>query len=148
MDAIDHHILNILRKDGRASVSEIARAVGLSAAPCARRMERMEREGVIRGYMAVVEDSRAGMLQAFIEIRLLGATDSDEIQGIAESIPEIEESHSIAGTSDALLRLRVRDVKHLQQVINAVRRTGKVEGTRTFIIMNTWTRATEQAGTP
>ncbi|WP_082317750.1 Lrp/AsnC family transcriptional regulator [Streptomyces sp. NRRL WC-3549] len=103
---------------------------------------------MIRGYTAVIEDSRAGMLQAFIEIRLLGATDSDEIQGISESIPEIEESHSIAGTSDALLRLRVRDVKHLQQVINAVRRTGMVEGTKTFIIMNTWTRATAQAGTP
>ncbi|CAM5625533.1 hypothetical protein GCM10010222_33850 [Streptomyces tanashiensis] len=103
---------------------------------------------MIRGYTAVIEDSRAGMLQAFIEIRLLGATDSDESQGISESIPEIEESHSIAGTSDALLKLRVRDVKHLQQVINAVRRTGKVEGTKTFIIMNTWTRATGQAVTP
>ncbi|MGW2594502.1 Lrp/AsnC family transcriptional regulator [Streptomyces sp. NPDC001515] len=148
MDAIDRHILDILRKDGRAPVSEIARAVGLSAAPCARRIERMEREGVIRGYTAVIEDGRAGMLQAFIEIRLLGATDSDEIEGIAERIPEIEESHSIAGTSDALLRLRVRDVKHLQQVINAVRRTGMVEGTKTFIIMNTWMRATARAGTP
>ncbi|MEU6637791.1 Lrp/AsnC family transcriptional regulator [Streptomyces rochei] len=147
MDTIDRHILNILRKDGRTPVSEIARAVGLSAAPCGRRIERMEKAGVIRGYTAVIEDSRAGTLQAFIEIRLLGATDSDEIQGISESIPEIEESHSIAGTSDALLRIRVRDVNHLQQVIKAVRRTGKVEGTKTFIIMNTWTRATEQAGT-
>ncbi|MGW6207732.1 Lrp/AsnC family transcriptional regulator [Streptomyces sp. NPDC055089] len=112
----------------------------------------MERAGVIRGYTAVIEDSRAGMLQAFIEIRLLGAPDSDEIQGVSESIPEIEESHSIAGTSDALLRVRVRvrvrDVKHLQRVINVVRRTGKVEGTKTFITVSTWTRATEPAGTP
>ncbi|WP_035858621.1 Lrp/AsnC family transcriptional regulator [Kitasatospora cheerisanensis] len=146
MDEIDRRILRILRQNGRAPVSEIARLVGLSAAPCARRIDRMEREGVIRGYAAIIEDGRAGMLQAFTEVRLLGATDSDEIQGIAESIPEIQESHSVAGTSDAFFRLRVRDMEHLQQVVNAIRRTGKVEGTRTFMVMHTWTRPVELPG--
>ncbi|MEU3397148.1 Lrp/AsnC family transcriptional regulator [Streptomyces filamentosus] len=63
VDAIDRRIRNVLRKDGRAPVSDTARAVGLSAAPCARRMERMERAGVIRGYTAVIEDGRAGMFR-------------------------------------------------------------------------------------
>ncbi|MFJ1756381.1 Lrp/AsnC family transcriptional regulator [Kitasatospora sp. NPDC088134] len=147
MDDTDRQILQLLRRDGRAPVSEIARRVGLSAAPCARRIERMEKDGVIRGYAAIVDDGRAGMLQALTEIRLLGATDSGEIQGIAESVPEIEESYSVAGTTDAFFRLRVRDVEHLQQVIDTIRRTGKVEGTRTCMVIRTWTRPPELPGT-
>ncbi|WP_185912204.1 Lrp/AsnC ligand binding domain-containing protein [Streptomyces sp. WAC08452] len=60
---------------------------------------------------------------------------------------DLDERLKHARSAVPLLRIRVRDVNHLQQVIKAVRRTGKVEGTKTFIIMDTRTRATEQAGT-
>jgi Lrp/AsnC family leucine-responsive transcriptional regulator len=141
LDAIDREILTILRTDARMPVSEIARRVGLSAAPVARRIDRLEREGIIRGYSAIVNDTAVGELEAFTEIRLAGDTDTREIEEIARQVPEVQEYYTIAGDPDALLRFRVRDVDHLQRVVNAIRRTGIVAGTKTLIVMSAWDRA-------
>jgi len=140
LDAIDRQIIQVLRTHARTPVSEIARAVGLSAAPTARRIERLERAGVIRGYVALIDDQQSGDLEAFTEIRLAGSTDSDELAEITRSVPEVKEFFTIAGDPDALLRIRVEDVDHLQRVVNAMRRTGKVAGTKTLIVMSTWAR--------
>lgn len=140
MDSIDEHILDILRSDARAPVSRIARLVGLSSAPVSRRIERMESDGTIRGYVTIVDDEATGELDAFTEIRLTGDTDTRMIEEIALQVPEVQEYYSIAGDPDALVRFRVRGVDHLQQVVNAIRRTGMVAGTRTLIVMSAWDR--------
>lgn len=140
LDDIDRHIVELLRANGRASVSDIARTVGLSAAPVSRRIERLEHDGVIRGYTALVDDRLAGRLEAFTEIRLAGAADSQELAEIVRHIPEVEAFYTIAGDPDALVRLRTDDVDHLQRVVNQMRRSGKVAGTKTLIVMHSWTR--------
>jgi Lrp/AsnC family leucine-responsive transcriptional regulator len=140
-DAIDRQILAILRRDGRAAVSDIARAVGLSSAPVSRRIERMERAGVIRGYTALIDDQRSGSLEAFTEVRLAGGIETGELGEIVRDVPEVQEFFTIAGDPDALVRMRVDDVDHLQRVVNALRRTGKLTGTKTLIVMHTWNRA-------
>ncbi len=141
LDGIDRDILALLRRDGRAPVSEIARTVGLSPAPVARRIERMEREGVIRGYTAIIDDPAAGSLEAFTEVRLAGAVETGELEELVRTVPEVEELLTIAGDPDALVRMRVDDVDHLQQVVNALRSTGKLTGTKTLIVMRRWSRA-------
>ncbi|WP_225890809.1 Lrp/AsnC family transcriptional regulator [Streptomyces dioscori] len=141
MDSIDERILGLLRTNARMPVSEIARTVGLSAAPVGRRIERLESEGVIRGYVTLVSDAAVGELEAFTEIRLAGDVDTREIEGIARQVPEVQQYYTIAGDPDALLRFRVRNVEHLQQVVNAIRRTGIVAGTKTLIVMSSWDRA-------
>jgi Lrp/AsnC family leucine-responsive transcriptional regulator len=140
LDEIDRQILDLLRTNARMPVSEIARRVGLSGAPVARRIDRLESDGVIQGYVTLVSDAAVGELDAFTEIRLTGDTDTREIEEIARQVPEVQQYYTIAGDPDALVRFRVRDVEHLQKVVNAIRRTGIVAGTKTLIVMSTWDR--------
>lgn len=141
IDDTDRRILDHLKRDGRASVSEIARSVGLSAAPVSRRIERLERSGIIRGYTAIIDDQQAGRLEAFTEVRLAGPTETGELAEIVKGVPEVEAFYTIAGDPDALVRLRADNVDHLQRVVNRMRRTGKVAGTKTLIVMYSWSRA-------
>jgi len=139
-DSVDRQIIEILRRDARTPVSEIARAVRLSSAPVARRIQRLEQIGVIRGYTALIDDQKSGSLEAFTEIRLSGTTETGELADIVKNLPEVQDFFTIAGDPDALVRMRVDDVDHLQRVVNAMRRTGKVTGTKTLIVMYKWSR--------
>ena len=65
MDVIDRQILGHLRRDARMPVSEIGRRVGLSSAPVARRIEKLEASGVIKAYVTVIDDAAAGEIEAF-----------------------------------------------------------------------------------
>lgn len=140
LDDIDRRILDHLRPNGRAAVADIARTVGLSAAPVTRRIDRMEAAGVIRGYTAIIEDSHSGSLEAFTEVRLSGSTQTGELADILRDVPEVEEFFTIAGDPDALVRMRVDNVDHLQRVVNAMRKTGKLTSTKTLIVLHSWNR--------
>lgn len=140
VDAVDRQILEILRRDARTPVSEIARLVSLSPAPVSRRIERLEQSGVIRGYTTLIDDQKSGSLEAFTEIRLSGDTETGDLADIVKNIPEVQDFFTIAGDPDALVRIRVDDVDHLQRVVNTMRRTGKVTGTKTLIVMYSWSR--------
>jgi len=143
MDAIDRRIIGLLRGNARMPVSDIARCVGLSSAPVARRIERLERSGVIRGYVTIVDDASLGALEAFTEIRLTGATETAELEQIVRAMPEVQQYFTISGDPDAIVRIRVDSVDHLQKVVNAMRRTGKVSGTKTLIVLSSWDRVTD-----
>ncbi len=141
LDEIDEQILTLLAEDARRTVTDIASRVSLSPAPVARRIERMERAGIIAGYTVVLDHSKVGpSLDAFTELRIVGSIDAEEVVEIASAIPEVEEIFTIAGDPDVLLRLRVDDVAHLQQVVNALRRSGKVTGTKTLMVLARWSR--------
>lgn len=140
MDATDVEILRLLRSNARMPLSEIAREVRLSPAPVARRIARMESDGVIRGYTAVVDVAAAG-LTAFTEVRLNGSTETGELLEMLRTVPEVAQSFTISGDPDLLIKLQVRDVHHLQEVVNGFRRTGLVAGTKTLIVMDEWDRA-------
>jgi Lrp/AsnC family transcriptional regulator, leucine-responsive regulatory protein len=140
LDDVDRQLLELLRRNARLSVSELARAVNLSPAPVSRRIAKMEREGVIRGYVAVVDDQAAGDLVAFTEIRLTGETETGVLERTLREMTEVQNFFTVAGDPDVLVRLRVRDVDHLQRVVNRIRRTGRALGTKTLIVMYDWTR--------
>lgn len=141
MDEIDQRILNIVRTNARAAVSDIARQVGLTNAPVARRISRLESAGIIKGYVAVIDEIAAGGIEAFTEIRLVGSVDTRTIEEIARQVPEVQQFFAISGDPDALLRFKVRNVEHLQTVVNAIRSTGLVAGTKSLIVMSTWDRS-------
>ncbi|GAA1917857.1 Lrp/AsnC family transcriptional regulator [Microbacterium aoyamense] len=141
MDEIDLTILEELRRNARLPVGEIARRVGLSSAPVSRRIAKLESDGVITGYTALIDESTTGEMEAFTEVRLTAGTDTSEVESIARDVPEVQQFYTIAGDTDALVRFRVRNVDHLQRVVNAIRRTGKVEGTKTLIVMRAWDRS-------
>lgn len=136
LDAVDHRILELLAEDGRRSASDIGREVGLSPAPAKRRIDRLERLGVIGGYRAVLDHARLGrQVEAFVELRFAGATQVDDIEAVARGLPEVVEAFTTAGDPDALVRVRVADLDHLKRVVDRIRRTGKVTGTKTLIVL-------------
>lgn len=146
LDAIDHRIIEILASDARRSVRDIARAVNLTAAPVRRRIDRLESVGLIAGYTVVLNSGKMrSSLEAVTELRFAGDTDIDEIVAAAASLREVYEVLTLAGDPDALVRIRVDDVDHLQRVVNQLRRSGKgVIGTKTLIVIGSWQRVTGQ----
>ena len=136
LDPVDERIIELLVQDGRRSASEIGRSVGLSPAAAKRRIDRLERLGVIVGYRAVLDHAKLGdHIEAFTELRFAGTTQVDEIDSAVSGLPEVVEAFTIAGDPDALVRIRVSDLDHLKRVVDRIRRSGKVTGTKTLIAL-------------
>jgi Lrp/AsnC family leucine-responsive transcriptional regulator len=138
-DDLDLAIIEILRREGRATLADIGHRVGLSAPAVKRRIDRLEEFSVISGYTALIDDSKLGRpLEAFTELTFAGDTRVADIAGVARGLPEVQAVFTIAGDPDAIVWLRVRDARHLTQVIDQLRRTGKVTGTKTLMVLDTW----------
>jgi Lrp/AsnC family leucine-responsive transcriptional regulator len=138
LDEVDLEIVALLRADARRTFADIGERVGLSAPAVKRRVDRLERDGVITGYTALVDHGRLGQpLQAFTELRFAGNSRVEEIAAIAEGIPEVQTVFTTAGDPDALAWIRVRDVDDLKRVIDLLRRSGRVTGTKTMMVLGT-----------
>ena len=113
LDAPDRVILDLLRRDGRATVAELASATGLSASACSRRLRRLEDRQVIRGYRAIIDPEADGRgLTAFVAVRLV-RHQREHIQRFQEGtrkIAEVVECHHVTGNFDYLLRVEVPDL--------------------------------------
>jgi Lrp/AsnC family leucine-responsive transcriptional regulator len=139
IDRADRNIVLVLQENARATLAEIAERVDLSPSAVKRRIDRLEEDGVIRGYTALVDDSRLGNpLEAFCELTFAGTSKVADIVGIGEGISEVEAVFTTAGDPDALALIRVRDVAHLTAVIDRLRRSGRVTGTKTLMVLDTW----------
>jgi DNA-binding Lrp family transcriptional regulator len=141
VDDIDRLLLDLLRADARRTYSEMAAEVGLSVAAVKRRVDRLREIGVITGFTVQVDHAKLGAgVEAFIELRFLGNTRVSEIVRSVWTIPEVQAVFTLAGDPDALVQVRVRDLAHLQLVIDTLRRSGTVTGTRTLMVLGSWER--------
>ncbi|MEV4470628.1 Lrp/AsnC family transcriptional regulator [Nonomuraea salmonea] len=141
VDDIDHQVLRLLREDGRRTFSEMAERIGLSVAAVKRRVDRLKELGVITGFAVQIDYAKLGWgIEAFTELRYPGTTPVAEIIRTATDVPEVQAVFTIAGDPDALIHVRVRDLGHLQQVIDRLRRAGNVTGTKTLLVLGSWTR--------
>jgi DNA-binding Lrp family transcriptional regulator len=117
MDAIDRKILAELQAEGRLTVTELAQRVGLSVAPCHRRLRELERAGAIRGYRAVVDPGAIGLgFEFLVQVtmdREDAATVADFERGLAE-IPEVRHAERLFGDPDYLLRVATADIAAYQ----------------------------------
>lgn len=145
IDETDRLLLQELVQDGRASVVELARRIELSPAATKRRLDRLEEMGAIRGYTAILDHQMLGIsFEAFTELRFAGDVAVADIQAISRSVPEVLEAYTIAGDPDALVRIRVRGVEHLQEVVDALRQQAGVVGTKTLMVLGSWRRGEER----
>ena len=112
LDRIDHQILEILQKDGRIAISELASRVNLSTTPCSERVKRLERDGIIMGYYARLNPQLVDRnLLVFLEIKL-SAKSGDVFDQVARDlveIPEVLECHLISGEFDYLVKARLKE---------------------------------------
>lgn len=138
LDATDRTILDLLAENARRTLGDIGERVGLSAPAVKRRIDRLEAAGVILGYTTRVDHARLGRpLEAFTELRFSGDARVDAIAGIADDISQVQAVFTIAGDPDALAWIRVSDVHELKQVIDRLRNSGDVIGTKTLIVLGT-----------
>jgi len=113
MDRIDRHILEVLQKNGRLTTAELAERVGLSASPCARRLKRLEDEGYIDDYQAILNRDKLGIAMSFfVEIRL-NDHQADSIAQFEKELSDMEEvvnAHIVSGGYDYLLEVVSKDL--------------------------------------
>ncbi len=136
MDAIDDVILSILATNGRASFAAIGEQVGLSPHGAADRVRRLERDGVITGYSARIDPAGVGRsLDAFIDVRLLPTTDSEEFEKRVAHLDSVREVAFLTGRFDFQLRVACRDADDLNDTVRAIRREAGAAGTETRIVL-------------
>ncbi len=113
MDLIDRKIVRAVQVDGRMTVTELAERVGLSATPCARRLERLQKEGVISGYTAKVDAAKLGFgVSIFVSVELEKQDRSaiDAFERAIRRCDEVMECYLMTGSRDILLRVVAQDL--------------------------------------
>jgi len=141
LDAIDRRILTELQSDGRLTIVELASRVHLTKTPCAERLKRLEREGVVTGYRATVSAERLGRAHVTIVHVNLSRTDNtalDAFNRAVRGIAEVETCLMIAGPFDYVLKVRTRDMAHYRHVIgDRINTLPGVQQTHSFAVMET-----------
>jgi Lrp/AsnC family leucine-responsive transcriptional regulator len=120
IDQIDRKILDELSRDGRVSVAELSRRVNLSKTPCQARIKRLEEQGYILGYRAVIDPKRLGLPHvAFVEVKLSDTRKAalEAFNKAVRALPEVEQAHMIASSFDYLLKVRTKDITAYREVL-------------------------------
>jgi Lrp/AsnC family transcriptional regulator, leucine-responsive regulatory protein len=119
IDAIDRKLIGELQADGRLTLAELGRRIGLSPPAVADRLRRLERTGVITGYGVDVDPRALGYtLGAIMRIRPTARL-IPKVAELARETPEVVECHRITGEDCFFMKLHVRDVQHLERVIDS-----------------------------
>ncbi len=120
LDTIDRAIVAALQADGRLSNVDLAARIGLSPSPCLRRVKRLEREGYIEAYRAMLQRRHIGLgLTVFVGIKIEGHADAraDALQEAIVAMPEIVACHMVSGEADYLIEVVVPDLEHYQRFL-------------------------------
>lgn len=123
LDRIDRKILDILQREGRIAITDLAQRVGLSTSPCSERVKRLERTGVISGYHARVAPEALGkMLLVFVEIKLSSKSADvfDKVRKELLHMPEVLECHLVSGGFDYLVKARLRGMGEYRHLLGDI----------------------------
>ncbi|WP_338425335.1 Lrp/AsnC family transcriptional regulator [Sphingopyxis kveilinensis] len=140
IDTIGRKILQELSRDGRISNLELADRVGLSPSACLRRVQELERSGVIRGYRAVIDPAKLGLtFLAYVTVGLSSHTKKSQadFEAAMADAPEVRECHNITGTIEYLLRVETADLvsyKHFHTEVLGV--LPQVNSITTYVLMD------------
>ena len=139
LDKIDQNILNILQKDGRVSNVKLAQTINLSPTPCLERVKRLEKEGFIKGYVALLDSELLGAaLVSFIEVSLERTTTEalDTFRSEIWKMEEVQECHMVAGGFDYLIKVRTRDMAHYRKFLGEkLSSLTSISSTHTYVVM-------------
>jgi Lrp/AsnC family leucine-responsive transcriptional regulator len=137
MDEIDRKILALLIEDGRRTYDDIARRVSLSAPAVKRRVDRLRRQGALRGFTAVIDHAALGdHTEALLELFFAPGTPLEQVALTLRAYPEVMEAWSVTGDADAIARVRTHDNGDLERVIMDLQRDGLVQRTRSQVVLS------------
>ena len=139
LDRIDRMILDILQKNGRIAISELAAKVNLSTTPCSERVKRLERDGIIMGYYARLNPELVDKrLLVFLEIKL-SAKSGDVFEQVARDlseIPEVLECHLISGDFDYLVKARLKEMSAYRKLLgNILKKLPASASSHSYVVM-------------
>jgi len=139
LDEIDKKIIAALQTDGRLPIVDLANRVGLSATPCQRRVKRLEEEGLIMRYAALVSPAAMGFgLQALVEVTLEDHSEKtvEAFEAAIRARPEVVACYAVTGDMDFLLHVFATDLASFSDfALKALLRMPGVKGTRSSFIM-------------
>ena len=139
LDRTDRRILECLQADGRISNVQLARKVNLTPTPCIERVKRLERQGFIRGYTALLDPELVdASLLVFVEIDLSHNSPDAfrRFRDEARQLPEIMDCHLVSGNFDYLIKARVSDMKAYRELLGEkLLSLPEVIGSRSYVVM-------------
>ncbi|MFT5220156.1 MAG: Lrp/AsnC family leucine-responsive transcriptional regulator [Planctomycetota bacterium] len=139
LDRYDQKILSILSVEGRLPVTDLARRIGISKSPCQVRLKRLQQNGYIKGFRAILDPQKLGREHvAFVELRL-SDTREKALQAFNQAvlkIPEVEQCHMIAGSFDYLLKVRTADIQSFRRTLGeSITQLPHVANSSSFVTM-------------
>lgn len=139
MDSLDYAALSRLMIDGRVSWADLGQDLGLAPTSAAERVRRLEREGVITGYAALIDPATVGAeLTAFVAVSLDRTDARDAFLNAASGLDEVAEIHHVAGEDDYLLKVRCAGTRGLEQLVSdGLKSLPGVARTRTTVVLST-----------
>ena len=141
MDDIDRRIVALLRENARRSFKDIGDDVHLTAPAVKRRVDRLERDGVILGYTTIVNPPAFGWhAEAFVDLYCDGRMPGESIKRAVEKEPGVVSAHTVAGEASAMLHLRAADTRDLEGTLERIRSTDGITRTVTEVVLSTLLR--------
>jgi Lrp/AsnC family transcriptional regulator, leucine-responsive regulatory protein len=140
VDDINRKILELLQADARLSNAELAREVGLTVSSVHERVKKMEKAGIIRGYVALVDAEMLGKpLLAFLRLTVSSHSEAQSsMRALCASEPDILECHNVAGEDCFIIKVRAESPKKLEQVLGRIRNASDTSRSVTSIVLSTY----------
>jgi DNA-binding Lrp family transcriptional regulator len=141
MDDIDRRIVALLRENARRSFKDIGNQVHLTAPAVKRRVDRLEADGVLLGYTAIVDPAAFGwQTEAFVDLYCDGRMPGESIRRVVAKEPGVVSAHTVAGEASAMIHVRARDTKDLESALERIRSTDGITRTVTEVVLSTLLR--------
>ena len=137
LDTSDEQILAELAEHARATFAEIGQKVNLSAPAVKRRVDRMVEAGVIKGFTTVVDRNALGWnTEAYVQVYCHGTIAPDQLRAASVEMPEVVSAATVTGTSDAILHVLARDMRHLEAALERIRSSAEIERSESIVVLS------------
>lgn len=142
LDETDYKILKLLQENAKITNSQLAKEIGLSAAPTLERVNKLEQSGIIKGYHASLDMSKIGLgVCTFVTLTLKGHNQAtiDKFLKAIDNIPEITECHHITGAGDFIIKVVSADIAAYQKLLlEKITEIDVVDGLQTMVVLSTF----------
>ncbi len=138
LDPIDHRLLEILQKNARTKLNEMAQQLGLTIPTISERIQKLEERGFIKGYTAILDAKRLGKdITAFITVSIDSSKHYQMFMERARETDEILECHSVTGEGSHLLKVRADNTNSLEKLLSRIQSWPGVLSTKTSVVLST-----------